>query len=303
MNGSARAASDRQRNKQLAALDAEEAALVKGLLGLDWVREWNSGFDYKLKAALPPYMLTRSLSVEQAAQLMGVILKYKAMGEQVEEEARGILLPEDEAKLQDLRAQVRNKIVQLMPAQEFEEARLRLAALQQLDKLNNLKDLTDAGVSLSPEELREIARIRSAGHEEWDAILPSLSLGNESSPEEKRLWQMETDVKIQQLLGDTRYAKFQAATDDTLKSATQFVQQQNLPPRTAHTLYEIQQAAQDQALEIQDDPALTPSQRRRALQEVRTTTQTALSQVLGERGMENYRQSSGRWLQEPGRHD
>jgi hypothetical protein len=298
ISGPARAAADRERDRKLVALDAKAAALVKGLLGLDSVRERNSGFNSKFETVLLPYLMTRSLSLEKTRQMMGVILKYEALERQVREETRGILLPEDEAKLKELRAQMKDDVAQLLPAQEFEEFRLRLAAIQEL---NDPKDLTDAGISISPDELRQIVRIKSAGHEAWDGGILGFSRGEESSPAEQRLAKLEADVTIQKLLGETRYAKYQEATDDELKSATRFVQQQKLPQPMGGAIYEIQQAAQDRALEIQDDPSLTPSQRRRAVKEVRTTTEAALSQTLGEKGMETYRKNPGGWLNELGR--
>jgi len=293
MSGRARAAFNRERQRQTRALDAEETALVKQLLGIDWFRsEHRRGFSHNFEEIALPYLLTAALSIEKTKDFSIVIQKYERLEREIQDETGGILLPEDEARAKELKARMKSEVVQLISPQECEEFGLRMATIQLHDIYEDLKD---SDLLLSPDEFRKIIQIKVAGRN-----MPFEFKIFGSGPEDDLTSQQKKEIEqaTKTFLGDARYTMLQEATDDNFKSAKQFVETQKLPPQTSRALYEVQQAAENQAEEIRVNQSLNAADRKRALQEVRTTTEAALARMFDEKTLKAYYKEQGNnWLQ------
>ncbi len=292
MSGRARAAFNRERQRQSRALDAEESTLVKQLLGIDWFRsEHRRGFSHNFEEIALPYLLTATLSIEKTKDFSIVIQKYERLEREIQDETGGILLPEDEARLKELKARMKSEVVQLISPQECEEFGLRMATIQGNDIFEDLKD---SDLLLSPDEFRKIMQLKVAGRDmPFEFKIFSSGSDDELTPQQIK----EIEQATKTFLGDERYTKFQEATDGNFKSAKQFVETQKLPPQTSRALYEVQQAAENQAEEIRVNQSLNAADRKRALQEVRATTEAALARMFDEKTLKTYYKEQGNnWL-------
>lgn len=297
MSGLERVAADRERKQKLMALVTEEADLIKGLLGVDWLNSRDSRTGDQRFEYMIAYLLTTTLSPAQAKQMITQVKKYEAQRQLLLQEARGVLAPEDRAKSRELVKNFRNEMSKLMPPQEFEEFNLKAAAIEQHQLAERSSQV---GLSLSPDEFREIVRLRAAGSDIFNGLFQTDLEEKDENALAKFQREREAETKIQALLGESRYAKFQEATDNSLRSALQFVKAHELPASLGHALYEVQQAAEEQALSIKYDESLSPSQRRHALQAVRSQTESVLTETLGEEFLKTYRDRNGRWLKKLG---
>ena len=293
VSGAARAEANRERYRRLTELNAEQTALIKQVLGLDWETGSKSvtrGQEFEYMIA---YLLTTTLSPAQAKLVMSRIDAYEAQQRQLHQEARGVLTPEDKVKLRELVTEFRKEISKLMSAQEFEEFNLKAAAIEQLQLAERLSEV---GLTLSPNEFREIVRLQSAGSDMFGGLFQTDLEDDDENPLAKIQRQKEAETEIRTLLGESRYAQFQEVADDSLRYSLQFAKARDLPTSVGRALYEVQQAAQEEARTIKYDESLSPTQRRHALQAVREQTESVLSETLGEELLKTYRNGNGSWL-------
>jgi hypothetical protein len=294
MNGPERFAAEQERDKKLEALDAEHTALVKELVGLDWVDPEDNNQDRMRYDFMAIYMIAPTLSIEDSKRLGYVVKKYETLGRKIRYEAS--LSVDRAASAKTLLNQFSQEISSFLPNGEFAELSLRLAMLE---KHSMAEDLTKAGISLSGEELRRIVQIRTA-HENILGEVLNFGIvnvdGDEKSPLMARAHQKEADGKIRVLLGDARYFKYKAVTDDGFKSALAFAEARKLPAETGRIIYDIQDAAKDRAVEAWDDTSLTPTERRRALQDLQQATIGAFEELLGGEATEAFKTQNSGWF-------
>ena len=300
LNGRARAEFNRARTLKAMGLETEETEVIRSLLGVDWARRRDASFLASARSVFIPFFLTPTISLEKAKDLSTLLQKYETLCRQVRAEARQMLLPEDEARLHRLEQQFEDDAVRLMSPTEFAEFKLRLSSAYSFEAVRNLKD---AGLVLSPDEIRRMVQIRAAGSDPLTEIISGFRSDRPASSLEERVAQKEAVANMEAILGEQRFAQFQMASDDAMKAAMRFATQNNLTITAGRAIYDIRQAAEDRAMEMRADSSLTPSQLRKQLKEIRTTTETTLVEALGESRMKQYRESYGGWLVELSRNN
>jgi hypothetical protein len=297
INGAERAAINRERQRQVLALEDEHMKLVQQVFGDNWLRVSERTRD-RLEF-LMVYALVPSATPDEAKDLMSVIRNYDAEARRLRREIRNTPVADDDPRPVEMAKQLKDDLSKRLPPHELEEFALRFAAIRTFDLL---QDTAEAGLSLSPEEFRRIVQIYTAGRNGVEALFLNNLPGQDDDPVADMERHRAAREQVTGMLGAMRSEKFLAATDNDYESALEFVNAEDLRPAMARTLYEIQQAAEGQALRITHDPALTPSERRRALKEVRTATETALATTLDEPMMEAYQNKNGAWLKNLGRY-
>ncbi|MDQ6631483.1 MAG: hypothetical protein M3Y82_06965, partial [Verrucomicrobiota bacterium] len=74
-------------------------------------------------------------------------------------------------------------------------------------------------------------------------------------------------------------------------------QKQGLPKDTAIKVFDMKNAAEDQAKSVRADKSLSEEQRTQALQGIRSETERSIEEVFGKTGFQSYqKQPTAHWL-------
>jgi hypothetical protein len=167
--------------------------------------------------------------------------------------------------------------------------------------------LAEQRALLSPEEMKEF-QLRSSGHAHWAANLDGFDATEAEliAVAKARLRVEELSVKgparLQQIeeqtrsaLGDDRYAEFQRAQNRDFQLARQVIERFSLPAETAVKVYELRQAAEQQAASLMRMD-LSGETRLAAAAAIQAETERSLRGTLGGNAYSLYEKSSGGWL-------
>jgi hypothetical protein len=111
--------------------------------------------------------------------------------------------------------------------------------------------------------------------------------------------QSAQDAMFNQLklsLGDQRAADLQQVMDPQYSMLDRLVARLDLPLAAGKQVMNIQQQTQEQATAIRSDPNLRGPDRRAQLTQLAQNASTQISAVLGDRGLDAYKQYGGQWL-------
>jgi len=275
----------RDHGTRVGALQAEQRALIKELLGIDW----NERFDGLANDNDMIALVLGFLPENKPAQFMAMIEEFSETTQQVREKVNGILLEEDRNQLARLRQEMMTKFATLMTPAEFEELSLRAQSVGKFME----GDLHLDGVPLSGPEFRELCGLsRLTGDVIQDEILRDRD-HKELSGEEEERQQMAFESEVKKLLGPARFADFQRAQQPEFRDAFEFTEEHHLPASTAARISEALRDAQDQASQIKGDQSLSPDERVAALTLLRSVTINSLSSALGPQYAEYARTKGG----------
>gem|GEM_PF-1314683 len=264
-------ASSREHSARVTALQAEQRALIKELLGIDWNERFNDLVNDNDMIAL----LLGFLPDQKPSQLMVLMEDFSEATQQVREKAHGILLAEDHDQLAQLRQEMMAKFSTLMTPMEFEELSLRAQSVGKFME----GDLHLDGVNLSGPEFRELCGLsRITGDIIQDEIFRD---GKELSEEEQELQQKAFEAEVKKQLGPARFAEFQRAQQSEFRDAFEFTEEHHLPASTAATIGEAMRQAEEQASQIKADQSLSPAEQAALLTVLKSTTVNSLSSALG----------------------
>ena len=99
------------------------------------------------------------------------------------------------------------------------------------------------------------------------------------------------------MLGPTRAADYERATDSTYVQASRILYRLQLPAENAAKIYAVQQDTRKQQQALTQDANLTSSDRIDRLARLHAEATAQLLPLLGgERGLAIYRQNSGYWI-------
>jgi hypothetical protein len=264
---------NRERSTRVRALQAEQRALLRELLGIEWSEQWNElmhdGGIFALVLGFLPE--------EKPSQLVALIEEFSEASRQVDEKAKGILLEEDREQLVKLRRGMMTKFAALMSPAEFEELSLRAQSVGKLME----GDIHLDGVTLSGPEFRQLCGLsRITGDIIQDEILRNRNRKDLSDEEEEQR-QKQFEAEVKKLLGPTRFADFQRAQQPEFRDAFEFTEEHRLPVSTAAKISDAMRNAQEQADEIKQNQSLSPDEQLAALTLLKSVTVNALSSALG----------------------
>lgn len=196
---------------------------------------------------------------------------------------------EDLKQLQSSQKELEAELARLLTPDELREYHLRLSPTAMAMRMQL------ASFEPTEEEFRQIFDIRKKFDDEFNPMLTASLDAAERERMNAARTQMEEQVK--RVLGEARYAEYQRAQDPAYQSLYRVAERQGLPKDSALKAYEIKKLAEEQARTLRQDSSLTPEQRQRALENIRTETENAVRTVLGERAFEAYRRQPGAgWL-------
>jgi hypothetical protein len=263
------------------ATGKEYSDTLKSLLGEDPNADYSTNVIQKLVYGDLP-----SAKIEQ---LQTIESDYNELTMQVQNTARGLMLPEDQEKLALLEKEKRADLVKLLTPQELEEYDLRSS--------NTASQLRFELATFNPTEAeyRALFKLQSALDEQYPMPTGGMITSEQMAPRQAAEKQLQP--QIQALLGPDRYADYQLATDPKYQQVNRLVARLELPASTSVEVVNVQENIQKQAMALRQDGTLTPDQRNAQLAALAQQAQTQLTATLGLRGYEAYKETSGYWLQ------
>ncbi len=273
---------NRELERQLRALDAEEQRILKELLGVDGLAR--SAFD-SLPAEeeednygpLPPEKRRQMREWSQKYLDLELELQSRAVG--------GILSSADEIALQKLQKERQEELARILNPQELLEYELRTSPQAQV-----LRDRL-VGTDVTEEEFRSIFQWQKAMENQSGDLSSSPSPDAQAKLAEN---QKQLGDQIRNLLGEKRYGEFQRGQDPGFQDLRQLAQRYNLPQEAANSVYDLQQALADQQGRILADPSLTRQQRAASLAQLKMQTDEAVRNLIGAEAFDIYQRRFGR---------
>lgn len=264
--------------KRQLALAQEHRALLHELVGINYLPKTFKLWDNEEEVAV----LLGFVADDRALSILDGVEELDSRADVIKAEARGILIDEDEAKIEQLISWMRYSVESKMSPAEAEEFKLRLASMVlNRDHGNGL-----IGSDLSGDEFRTLTRLGMGTQDPMEIMARSMvsdTLWN--APDDSH---GDFEAEARQLLGDQRYAAYQRSLDPLFRVAHEVAQQQNLPPAVSETVYEIHRVAEDELRRLSEDRSLLPEERQAAVDDVHSAAEKAIHETLGETGGKLY---------------
>ena len=270
----------------LRELGREQEQLLRELLGPELGQNGSSGE----WIALNRQRQFGSLAPAKIDQLQKIAADYDELTAKVHEDRNGIMLPEDRAKLALLEKERRADIERLLTPDELLDYDLRNSpsAHQVLGQLGQIE--------VTEQEFRALYATQKSYNEQR----PRLTQPQPGVAQQRR---DAFDDNLQNALGAARYAEFKQAQaneaayqDSNAEQIDRLVARLNLPPATTATVVAVQMDVRQRATALRTDRALSAEQRTAQLASLATEATTKLTEALGARGLEAYKQNGGQWL-------
>ncbi len=255
------------------ALETERRDLLTQLLGSGWdVASYNPNLTFPTASAIDlsgPVLGELSSEAKQAVRRITSEgqKRQQAYIEAQQKEGQ----PVDPAELARLRQDTRQELSQVLNPMQLEEYLLRFSTTAAAMR----RDFE--GFDVTPEEFRKIFELR-------DSIDQQMSQyeGKSDPSSAKALQKLEQDQQaaMKQALGPERYAVYQMARDPAFQDAKATAEQYGAPPDLVLPIYQVNQLSLAEQLRINTDPTLSPEERDRALEDLRSQRDTSVRLLL-----------------------
>lgn len=195
----------------------------------------------------------------------------------------------DPRAIADVQKSMEAEIAKLLDADENLDYQLRFSMTA-----NQLR-MGLAGFDPDKEEFMTLYNLRK----EFDDRHSVLSRGSETPAEQKQRKADEKVLKetIKEALGEDRYADYEMAQDWKFKQTHMAASRSGLGTAEAKAVWEMRNAAEEQAKELRRNREMEKAQRDAALAVIRAETEASIRGVFGDKGWENYTRGNGTgWL-------
>ena len=278
------ASQEAAREKEIARLDREVAAVVRELLGVNYDREINR---YFVDTNADSERL-RFLSDEKRDRIFALREKFEGLSEQiVDSTSTGTLSAAERQQLKKLDDERRQELAGLLSPAEREQYELTTSLLA-----GRLRDEL-IGFNPTESEFRRIFQLLD-GHEEKFAFQdPADPAVAQRKDEDMKAVESE----IASSLGAARYGDFQLAQNPDYRNLYKLAQRHELPGAVALAAHQIQQTAQQEKRRFLVLAGVPREDRSRALKAMRVETENAMRELLGYKAFQDYRsRSESQWL-------
>ncbi|PWU21014.1 MAG: hypothetical protein C5B50_02740 [Verrucomicrobia bacterium] len=271
-------AQDRSRE----AARAKIRVAVKRAVGLDLSESDSKEMEDLDNQALTRFILG-PMPERKFEKLTAMMQRYKGLDEEISERSGGVLLDEDIARSQQLRAQFTREAAALLTPQEYEEFSGRCVMI------DGKPDVKWEATDFTPAEVRQIALIRARFETPAADMFQSWHQREGQDNEAIR-------VAIRAYLGEGRAVEFDRATDSDFQRLWDLGKEQRLAGDAATKAYEIRQLTAQEAGQLREETSLTAEQSQQQLQQIQAASQEELLQVLGATALQQYLQRGGEWV-------
>lgn len=259
--------------------------MLKKLLGTDAVQdeEWSRLNRERVFGGLPQ---------EKIDRLQAITNDYNDLRSQISQEARGIMLPEDQAKMALIAKEQRADIEKLLTPAELEEYDLRNS-----NTANRLRFQLSA-FSPTEEEFRTLYRLTQAAEAQSGARTDGTQIGPISAEDRARQQAAKAalQAQIDAALGPARAAEYRQAIEPAYQEVARLLNRLDLPVTIAPQVISVQQDIQQRANAVRQDRSLTAEDRTSQLEVLAQEAQARLTSSLGQRGYEAYKNYGGWWV-------
>lgn|GEM_PF-6735921 len=274
-------------------LDTEQRALIARILGVTWSAKAFKDYVEEEEAGF----LVGFLSDDAALRVMDAALRIEEESKLFKAETRGIVIDTDEPRLEALVAESRQRIEQAVTPAEAQELLLRMSDLANGFIFGNRL----AGVSLTGEELRQVAAITAQARDLVGLALINVFDDHRPGHDlEEMLDKLPPEALpgIRQLLGPERAAAFERSMNRDFREFARAAHQSELPVDSAIKAFEIRRAAEAAAREVKAIEGLDLAQRNSSLEALRRETELAMRQVVGEKAMKEFFRADRGWVRD-----
>ena len=275
---------------QFAALDKEQRALVKELLGSD------------LQAELKKYVLNDDqeermygfLPLEKRDKLKEIQSTYDELEQEIYARAKGLILDEDQEQIKRIEKQRMDELAKILTPQELEEYELRNS-----DTAQSMRSQL-SGFDPTEEEFRKIFRLQKVFDTQFAHAFDATDEAQmEIRARAQEQAQDALNDEIKKVIGEKRFAEYERAQDADYKALVQLTDRFTMPREVATRVYDMKLEAERQKLQIETNPNLTEQQRQAALASVIRETERSVMKEMGNAG-QTYLRSGGQWIRDLG---
>jgi len=257
--------------EQEVELGAEERALIKELLGIDWNKQitdiWGSTDTALMLGYLPE---------EKVQPLLALAVRLDEGMNRIQTESGGIMIAEDYVRMNRLRDGLLAQATQLLTPAEADELEHRFQYLMFSELEHNHLE----GVAFSSAEFRELVGASRTIRDVLRMDITELESG-EVKPEIAAQRKAAFEQQVAALLGPARFADYQRAQDAVFRETYDFTQEKHLTLAAAAAVANARHNAEEQAAQIKADATLSAEEQQVALQVLVATTRNTISGALG----------------------
>lgn len=244
-------------------LQHERAALLRDLLKDPFFGEAAVSVEQRRRFGDMP-----TAKIEQVRRIED---DYAEMNAALTAGMRGVLLPEDRAKLALLEREKRADLAALLTPAELADYEMRSSPLTaELGRMLGGFAATDA-------EFRAIYAAHQGMAERFPASEPA-------PPPQMLAASREMDEQLRASLGESRYRDYVRETNPEFQQLSRVAEGANIPAENVLRAYGLRDTATRESDRIEHDPAMTPEQKRAALTAVANSVRAELNALFGARG-------------------
>lgn len=285
----AAAKKNRERSRQMQAMQKEKTALIVELFGVDVEKQRmkEEGYDTDYNGWNPNGNLAFLPEAKRDA-----VQKYLDDFQEKEQEFYASTMggwdADARVKQKQLESDKLAGLAQILTPDELREYKLRNS--QMASQLQS--DLH--GVDLTREQYEALFDIRS---KYGDSIYNYGDAGNDAATI-KQIEQNKKDMQaeIAVALGTDKSAELARAQDYQYQQLASLARHNDLPADTATKVYNFKSASEAAVKDLRANSDLTPEQRQAALAQIRAETEASVQAALGDKLYKRYLSNGGWWL-------
>lgn len=260
-------------NDEIKKLEEERRNLIKDLLGLT-EKSWRVAHNYYEDSGQTRYSY---LTEEQRLKLEKLEYTYEKLGG-AQRQSGGY--PNEE-----VRRKMLAEMKSFMSPEEIFEYEVRTSNLSR-ELRNNLKTANP-----SEDEFRKI----------FTATYEARNLGPDAKPAtDNAAAYTKMDETMKETLGEERYTELQRMKDPAYRQLVSAAPYLGFDKSAAVRVQAMEADVGKAVQALNANQNLTPEQRTKAMQDIRTATEKAVQNELGEKGTKYYLKSGGYWLRNLG---
>ena len=271
---------DRKTVMGLGVISREETKEINGLLGPDDNGNNPPGVVYTQDP-------TAGLSKEKYDRIQAITSDFNEMRTGIYGSSNGVMLPEDNEKLEYLAKEQESEIAAELSPDELLEYQMRTG--------NTASQLRYTLSAFNPteDEFRAIFKAQ----QDYDKLY---GLDGNLTPDQQREYQAHQGdlfAKIQDAIGSERAADYKLQTDPNYMQTSRLMERLELPAAATQQVVSVQADISKRADAIRKDTSLSVADRNSQLAALGDEATSSITAVMGERGMAAYKDNGGGWIQ------
>lgn len=270
--------------EQMKALTEEKAALIKDLLGVE-EKELRIAYSHYED---PNQVQFSYLPEEIRAKLKDLDKKFNEERNKLYSEAGGYIDMETQDAVKKARKKMMDEMKTFMTPEQIFEYDVRSSETAQQMKYEL------RGMDVNEDEFRAIYASRKAQED-------SRYGGSGEKPTAEQIKAMQEASKqaqemVKATLGEERYKEIEMNRDYSYRQLANAAPFLGFDRAAAMRVYDLKDQSEKAANDIRRNQSLTPEERSKALQDIRTAAEAAVTKEIGEKGYKYYKRQGGYWL-------